>query len=85
MKFLAELWERVRPAFMASVKEAKIVARWLRGEQTVSYLMDRGRLESFEASDLPALADAQIRRAMLRLNATAASALEKGSASPCRM
>ena len=54
------------------------MARWLKGEQTVRYLMDRGRLESLEASDLTALADAQIRRATLRLNATSVSALEKG-------
>jgi hypothetical protein len=54
------------------------VARWLKGEQTVKYLMDRGRLESLDASDLTALADAQIRRATLRLNATSVSALEKG-------
>src|ERR1019366_5762901 len=42
------------------------------------YLIDRGRLESLEASDLTALADAQIHRATLRLTATAISALEKG-------
>jgi uncharacterized protein (UPF0332 family) len=54
------------------------VARWLKGEQTVMYLIDRGRLESFEASDLTALADAQIHRATLRLTATAISALENG-------
>jgi hypothetical protein len=53
------------------------VARWLKGEQTVMYMIDRGRLESFEASDLTALADAQIRRATLRLTATAISALER--------
>jgi hypothetical protein len=42
------------------------------------FLIDRGRLESFEASDLAAVADVQIGRATLRLNATAVSALEKG-------
>jgi uncharacterized protein (UPF0332 family) len=54
------------------------VARWPRGEQTVQFLIDRGRLESFEASDLTALADARVGRAALRLEATALSALEKG-------
>jgi len=54
------------------------VARWPTGEQTVRFLIDRGRLESFEASDLAAVADVQIGRATLRLNATAVSALEKG-------
>ena len=54
------------------------MARWPTGEQTVRFLIDRGRLESFEASDLAAVADVQIGRATLRLNATAVSALEKG-------
>jgi uncharacterized protein (UPF0332 family) len=54
------------------------VTRWPRGEKTVQFLIDRGRLESFEASDLAGLAAAQIDRATLRLEATAASALEKG-------
>jgi hypothetical protein len=53
------------------------VVRWLKGEQTVIYLIDRGRLERFETRDLTALADAQIHRATLRLNATAISALER--------
>jgi hypothetical protein len=52
------------------------VARWPRGEQTVQYLIQRGRLESFEASDLAGLARAQTDRATLRLEATAVSALE---------
>lgn len=54
------------------------MTRWPRGEKTVQFLIDRGRLESFEASDLAGLAVAQIDRATLRLEATAASALEKG-------
>jgi hypothetical protein len=54
------------------------VARWPKGEQTVQFLVERGRLESFVASDLPALASAQVRRAVLRPEATAVSALEKG-------
>jgi hypothetical protein len=68
----------------ASVRErGKVVVRWLKGEQTVIYLIDRGRLESFEARDLTTLADAQIHRATLRLNATAVSALEKGDIDGC--
>ncbi len=54
------------------------MARWPKGEQTLQFLIDRGRLESFEASDLPAVAAAQIDRAALRLEATAVGALEKG-------
>src|SRR5258708_40015472 len=54
------------------------VARWHRGEQTVQFLIDRGRLESFEASDLAALADALTGRASLRLEATARAALKNG-------
>jgi hypothetical protein len=54
------------------------VARWPIGEQTVQFLIDRGRLESLEATDLTTVASVQIGRAMLRLNATAVSALEKG-------
>jgi hypothetical protein len=54
------------------------VARWSRGEKTVQFLVDRGRLESFEASDLSALAAAQVDRAALRLEATAVAALENG-------
>jgi len=52
--------------------------RWPVGEQTVQFLIDRGRLESLEATDLTTVANVQIGRAMLRLNATAVSALEKG-------
>ena len=54
------------------------MARWNRGKQTVQLLIDRGRLESFEASDLAALADAQVARASLRLEATARAALKNG-------
>jgi hypothetical protein len=54
------------------------MARWRKGERTVRFLLDRGRLENFEASDLSALTEAQVSRATLRLNATAASALAKG-------
>jgi hypothetical protein len=31
------------------------VARWLKGEKTVQFLLDRGRLETFESSDLARL------------------------------
>jgi hypothetical protein len=54
------------------------VARWHRGAQTVQFLIDRGRLESFEASHLATLADALIGRAELRLEATARAALKNG-------
>jgi hypothetical protein len=54
------------------------VARWPRGEQTIQFLMGRGRLESFETCDLAALAGALIRRATLRLEATAVAALANG-------
>jgi hypothetical protein len=54
------------------------VARWPKGEQTVRFLIDRGRLESFEAADLAGLADAQLARAALRVEATATAALNKG-------
>ena len=54
------------------------VTRWPKGEQTVQFLVDRGRLETFESSDLTTLAAAQVHRATLRLNATAVAALENG-------
>lgn len=54
------------------------MARWPRGKQTVQFLIDRGRLESFEASDLVGLADALMSRAALRLEATASAALKNG-------
>jgi len=54
------------------------VARWGSGERTVRFLIGRGRLETIEASDLAAAADAQIERATRRLEATARAALENG-------
>jgi hypothetical protein len=54
------------------------MARWRKGAQTVQFLVDRGRLESFEAADLSTVADAQIARAALRVEATAAAALKMG-------
>jgi hypothetical protein len=52
------------------------VARWEKGERAVEYLVGRGRLESFEAEDLGALADVLIGRALRRVQTTAAAALE---------
>ena len=54
------------------------MARWRRGEQTVRYLIGRGRLESFESEDLAGLAEVQVARAALRAEATAAAALKMG-------
>ena len=54
------------------------MARWGSGERTVRFLIGRGRLETIEASDLAAAADAQIERATRRLEATARAALENG-------
>jgi hypothetical protein len=34
------------------------MARWAKGEPTVQFLVDRNRLESFEADDLAALKEA---------------------------
>jgi hypothetical protein len=54
------------------------MARWARGEQTVQYLVDQNRLESFEAKDLAALAEALMARAVLRVETTATAALAGG-------
>jgi uncharacterized protein (UPF0332 family) len=54
------------------------VARWGSGERTVRFLIDRGRLETIEATSLAAAADAQIERATRRLEATSRAALENG-------
>jgi hypothetical protein len=54
------------------------VTRWRKGEQTVQFLVDRGRLESFKAANLSAVVNAQIARAALRVEATAAAALKMG-------
>ena len=54
------------------------MARWKKGEQTVQYLISRGRLETVEVEDLTASADALIARAVLRVEATAAAALQAG-------
>jgi len=54
------------------------VARWQKGVRTVQFLISRGRLENVEVEDLAASADALIRRAALRVEATAAAALKAG-------
>lgn len=54
------------------------MARWATGEQSVQFLIERGRLESFEAEDLGALAEILIARAVLRVETTATAALEGG-------
>jgi hypothetical protein len=54
------------------------MARWTRGEQTVQFLIDRSRLESFEAEDLTALTDVLIVRTARRVETTAAAALAGG-------
>ena len=52
--------------------------RWTKGERAVEYLVGRGRLERFEASDPGGLADSLIERAARRLDATARAALANG-------
>ena len=54
------------------------MARWATGEQTVQFLVSRERLESFEADDLAAVAQALIGRADLRVETTASAALAGG-------
>jgi hypothetical protein len=54
------------------------LARWAAGEQTVQFLVDRNRLESFEAEDLAGLAEALVARAVLRVETTATAALAGG-------
>src|SRR5580704_3017591 len=54
------------------------MARWAKGEQAVQFLVDRDRLESFEAEDLAVLAEALIGRAARRVETTAAAALAGG-------
>jgi hypothetical protein len=50
------------------------MTRWAKGVQTVQFLVDRNRLESFEEDDLAALTEALIGRAALRVEATATAA-----------
>lgn len=53
------------------------MARWANGEQTVQFLVDRNRLESFEAEDVAALAAALLARAILRVETTAATVIKE--------
>jgi len=46
----------------------------------VQFLLERGRLESFEADEMVVLAEAFLERAALRLEATARAALANGDA-----
>jgi hypothetical protein len=61
-----------------TIGEEEAVAQWRKGERTVRFLLSRGRLESFEAEDLAGLAQAQVVRAMRRVEATATAALSMG-------
>lgn len=54
------------------------MARWPKAAQTVRYRLQQGRLETFESSDFRAAADAQIQRAALRIEVTAAAGLKGG-------
>ena len=56
------------------------MTRWHRGERTVAFLIDRGRLEPFEARDPAATAGVLIERANRRLDATSRAALANGDA-----
>jgi hypothetical protein len=67
-----------RISVLSGRREKKGMARWTRGEQTVQFLIDRSRLESFEAEDLTALTDALIVRTARRVETTAAAALAGG-------
>lgn len=51
------------------------MARWPTGEKTLSFLIDRGRLEALGVTDLAAAAETAIARARKRLG-TAAAALQ---------
>jgi hypothetical protein len=64
--------------WQAGVEVLYTMARWVRGERTVRFLVERERLESFEAQDLSASAQALIGRATLRVATTAVAALDGG-------
>jgi hypothetical protein len=51
------------------------MSRWWRGERTVAYLVDKGRLESFESADPGEVAAALLQRAARRVQTTAEAAL----------
>lgn len=54
------------------------MARWPKGERAVEFLIGRGRLEAVKVGDPPSQAEALLRRARLRAEATAAKGLEAG-------
>jgi hypothetical protein len=56
------------------------VIRWPKGERTVAFLIDRGRLEPFEANDPAGTASAVLERATRRLEAPARAASANGDA-----
>ncbi len=56
------------------------MTRWSKGERVVAFLVDRGRLEPFEASDPARTANALLERATRRVEATARAALANGDA-----
>jgi hypothetical protein len=59
-------------------RRGSATASWQKGGRTVQYLVVKGRLESFTAQDLGALAEALIGRAALRVDTTATAAFEGG-------
>ncbi|HEY6493031.1 MAG TPA: hypothetical protein VIZ43_07135, partial [Trebonia sp.] len=54
------------------------MARWVKGEQTVRYLISRSRLEGFESTGLDVLAETLVERAARRVGTTARAALDGG-------
>jgi hypothetical protein len=54
------------------------MSSWRRGEQTVLYLVDKGRLENFVSTDLDEVAAALLQRAARRVQTTAEAALSGG-------
>jgi hypothetical protein len=54
------------------------MGRWVKGERTIVYLIDRGRLENLEATSLEESAAVLIRRAALRVGTSAEAAFKGG-------
>jgi hypothetical protein len=62
------------------------MTRWAKWEPTVQYLVGQHRLESFEAKDLAALAEALVARAVLRvetISSRSGSPSSSARISPC--
>lgn len=76
--FISGTEPAARICVLSGGREKKGMARWTRGEQTIQFLIDRSRLESFEAEDLTALTDVLIVRTARRVETTAAAALAGG-------